>query len=319
MNLGKMDLNLLLALNALLRDRNVTKAGESIGLSQPAMSNALSRLRKLFGDELLVRVGRSYELTPLASELLQPVNEILLLIDETVQRKPEFNPASDPHTFNIAATDYATYIVLQPLLERVSLDAPNVSLYIAPLGGSVAGQPAQIESGEADLIIRPAEIETSFPKEVLFHDRWVCAAWSGLEEIGDELTLEQYLSLPHLAYGMGPMQMPGLADQALAAMHVARRVELTIQSFFLLPFLIKGTRLITLIHERMGKRIAKMADVRLFEPPFETAPISEAMIWHPRRTSDPAHRWLRDQLMQIGCALENETNAEASGLIRTSG
>jgi DNA-binding transcriptional LysR family regulator len=294
-SLSRLDLNLLVALDALLREKNVTKAGEAIGLSQPAMSSALARLRRLFGDELMVRVGRDYHLTPLGLELRGRIAEILHLIEQTVEHRPEFDPRTDSRRFKIAASDYATFLVLQPLLERVFSEAPGVSFDILPLPGNDL-----LQAGDADLGIWPAEVPGTeqFTSEVLFYDRWVCAAWSGLPDLGDELTMEKYLSLPQLSYGPA-----STAEHAFNEMALERRVELTVQSFFLLPFLLQGTHLVTLIHERLGKRMAEVADIRLLEPPFKAPIVSESMHWHPARTADPAHTWLRQQLLAVASEL----------------
>jgi LysR family nod box-dependent transcriptional activator len=295
MSLSQMDLNLLVALDALLREKNVTKAGEAVGLSQPAMSSALARLRRLFGDELMVRVGRDYHLTPLGLELRGRISEILHLIEETVEHRPEFNPRTDARRFKIAASDYATFLVLQPLLERVFLDAPGVSFEILPLPGI-----DQLMTGDVDLGIWPAEVPNSeaFSSQVLFYDKWACAVWSGLPDVGDTLTMEKYLSLPQLSYGPS-----STAETAFNKMALERRVEMTMQSFFLLPFMLQGTHLVTLMHERLGKKMAEVADIRLLEPPFTTPVVSESMHWHPSRTSDPGHTWLREQLTAVASEL----------------
>jgi len=295
MSLSQMDLNLLVALDALLREKNVTKAGEAVGLSQPAMSSALARLRRLFGDELMVRVGRDYHLTPLGLELRGRIAEILHLIEQTVEHRPEFNPKTDVRRFKIAASDYATFLVLQPLLERVFLEAPGVSFEILPLPGI-----EQLGTGDVDLGIWPAEVPASeqFSSQVLFYDKWVCAVWSGLPDVGEALTMEKFVSLPQLSYGPA-----STGERAFIQMDVERRVELTMQSFFLLPFMLQGTHLVTLMNDRLGKRMAEVADIRLLEPPFETPVVSESMLWHPSRTSDPGHTWLREQLMAVASEL----------------
>ena len=295
MSLSQMDLNLLVALDALLREKNVTKAGEAVGLSQPAMSSALARLRRLFGDELMVRVGRDYHLTPLGIELRGRIAEILHLIEQTVDHRPEFNPSTDVRRFKIAASDYATFLVLQPLLERVFLETPGVSFEILPLPGTDLLAPAMSTSASG----RPrCRRRSSSHSQVLFYDKWVCAVWSGLPDIGDELTMEKYLSLPQLSYGPA-----STGEHAFNKMALERRVELTMQSFFLLPFMLQGTHLVTLIHERLGKRMSEVADIRLLEPPFQTPVVSESMLWHPSRTADPAHTWLREQLMAVASEL----------------
>lgn len=300
-----MDLNLLVALDALLREKNVTKAGEAVGLSQPAMSSALARLRRLFGDELMVRVGRDYHLTPLGLELRGRIAEILHLIEQTVEHRPEFDPKIDTRRFKIVASDYAIFLVLQPLLERVFLDAPGVSFDILPLTSAVdassksASGTDLLATGDVDLGIWPAEVlgAEQFSSQVLFYDKWVCAVWSGLPDVGDELTMDKYLSLPQLSHAAST------GERVFNKMEVERRVELTMQSFFLLPFMLQGTHLVTLMHERLGKKMAEVADIRLLEPPFQTPVISESMLWHPSRTSDPGHMWLREQLMAVASEL----------------
>src|SRR5205814_282704 len=163
--------------------------------------------------------------------------------------RPEFNPGSDSRRFRIAASDYATFLVLQPLLERVFLGAPGVSFEILPLPGNDL-----LATGDVDLGIWPAEVPASeqFSSQVLFYDKWVCAVWSGLPDIGDKLTMDKYVSLPQLSYGPA-----STGEIAFNKMAVERRVELTVSSFFLLPFMLQGTHLVTLIHERLGKRMAE--------------------------------------------------------------
>src|SRR5919202_1020063 len=133
MNLRQINLNLLVALHALLVHRNVTRAADQVGLTQSAMSGELRRLRGLFGDELLVRIGREYHLTPLAEELAPPVAEIIAAVEQTFSRRLSFEPRTDQRSFSIAMTDYAMLVLMQPLLLRLAREAPRVALHIHPL------------------------------------------------------------------------------------------------------------------------------------------------------------------------------------------
>lgn len=299
MNLGQVDLNLLVALDALLKDRNVTRAGERVGLSQPAMSSALARLRRLFQDELLVREGREYQLSSLARELTGPLQQILHLIDETIEKRPAFDPMKDERVFTIRASDHMAFLVLQPLFRRLAAEAPGVTLQVRPLLAAAE----MLANPDADLVISFENMIPDLPSEVLFKDRWVCALWSGNAAVGDCLSLEQYLSLPHLAYGRAIDHLSGLADQAASALHPERRVSVTLETFFLLPFLLRGTNMVAFVHERLGRRLASLSDIRLVEPPFDVPIMAEAMFWHSRSTSDPAHAWLRAQIAQAGASL----------------
>src|SRR5688572_4982858 len=133
MNLASVDLNLLVALDAILAERHLTRAGERLGLTQPTMSHTLSRLRRLFDDDLLMRIGRDYELTPLAQELREPLRDILKNIEQTIERRPNFDPKTDERLFTVGASDYATYLVFQPALARIENEAPGVRIQLLPL------------------------------------------------------------------------------------------------------------------------------------------------------------------------------------------
>lgn len=301
MNLAQIDLNLLVSLDALLTERHVTRAAERVGLSQPAMSSALVRLRVMFGDELLVRVGREYQLTELALELREPLRQLLQLAEETVQRRPSFEPSTDKRVFTIVASDYSAYMALHPLLRRVAVDAPGVAIQIR------RGATPELERSEADLKLglwpSPDPNDAALHHEVLFRDRWVCAVWVGNERVGDRIDLDGYLELPHLVYGNGLSEVRGMADRTVRDLAVERHVQGTVDSFFLLPFLIRGTDMVAFIHERLGRKLAEAHEIRLVEPEFEIPPVAEAMFWYTRNNSDPAHRWLRQQLREISAEL----------------
>lgn len=301
MNLAQVDLNLLVALDALITERHVTRAADRVGLSQPAMSSALARLRRLFGDDLLVRVGREYQLTALAGELQPLLTDLLQLAEETVQRRPHFNPATDRRVFSIVASDYSAYMLLQPLLSRISVEAPNVAIQVR-----------QSSRGDADKITSdlnlglwpsPDANDEGLPSEVLFHDCWVCTVWRENSRVGKTIALDEYMRLPHVVYGSGLNEIRGMADRAVRNFGGVRHVQATADSFFLLPFLLQDSDLVALVHERLARKLADAADIRLVEPLFETPPVAEAMYWHTRNTSDPAHVWLRTVLREISAKL----------------
>ena len=295
MNLAQVDLNLLVALEAILAEKHLTRAGERLGLSQPTMSHTLARLRRMFGDELLTRVGREYYLTPVAEELVEPLRDILKNIELTIERRPAFDPAKDERAFAISASDYATYLVLQPAIEAIQEVAPRVSIQVHSLDRTSTDA---VTIGDIDLVIWPTAIGPDLPHEVLFTDRWVAVAWSGHPEIGKSLSMEQYLRLPHVVYGSGLNDISSIADRAVYSVHPEARVVVTVQNFFLMPLLLGHSRMIALTHERLARRLAKLADIRMAKLEFEMPETEEAMYWHPRLTADPAHRWLRDLLLR---------------------
>lgn len=303
MNLRNVDLNLLVVLDALLTERNVSHAGERIGLTQSAMSAALARLRELFGDPLLVRVGRGLVLTRNAEELIIPVRETLDRIEQTLLQKPGFDPGVDARTFSISASDYAGLVLLRPLVRAIATEAPNVVIHLLPRARDAA---RMLQTGQADLVIEPSELfgNDGFPSTPLLSDRWLCVADAGNPLVTKaELTCEQFLELPHLVYGIGIDRQLNLADQHLAGMGISRRIHVTVESFLLAPFLIEGTPLVSLVLEREIRALGSSLKIRLFEPPFALPDIHEAMYWHPRHTTDPAHRWLRDRLHQIAIGI----------------
>ncbi len=302
MNLRNVDLNLLVALDALLAERSVSRAGQRIGLSQPAMSGALARLRKVFRDPLLVRVGRDLALTPSAEDLIAPVREILSQIEQTLQHRPEFDPATGSRTFSISGSDYATLLLLVPFIHVLGVEAPGVTVHLLPRSSDAR---RLLHTDQADLVIEPLELlgDSEFPCRPLFRDRWLCAVDAHNPHVPtDEISWEQYLQLPHLIYSIGADQQLNLADRHLAQLGVQRRIEVTVESFLLVPFLLQDTQLVSLVLERAARRLPT-TNIRNLEPPLALPEIHEAMYWHPRHTTDPGHRWLRERLQATATEL----------------
>ncbi|HEY4701185.1 MAG TPA: LysR family transcriptional regulator, partial [Streptosporangiaceae bacterium] len=197
----RMDLNLIVPLNALLEQRHVTRAAESVGIGQSAMSAALGRLRRLFDDPLLVRSGRVHELTPMGQSLVEPVRTVLTSLDQLLTTSPHFDPATDTRTFTVVASDYVTLILLRPLLERLYAEAPGVAVDVVPVSGQTE---LTLERAEVDLVIMPREIAgpalAQMPQRTLFTDRYVAAVWNQHREVGDTLDRDQLTQLRYVKY-----------------------------------------------------------------------------------------------------------------------
>jgi LysR family nod box-dependent transcriptional activator len=296
MNLAKYDLNLLVALDALLTEKNVTHAGDRIGLSQSAMSGVLSRLRHMFKDELLVRVGRRMELTPRAQELIEPLRACIHEVEDLLTTRLSFDPLTEQRIFTIAASDYSSLMLLGPLILRLTELAPGIAVRVVQLDPSKLDQ---LSDDTIDFLIMPSEVPASFPAQVLFEDRWVCAVCAHNSEVGPHLTEREYLALPHLIYSATGQDSIGVGDGHLSSIGVHRHVGASVQSFLLAPFVISGTRMITLLHKKLAERLSSSVDIRLIEPPFALPPIHESLFWNPRRTSDPAHVWMRSQIAEV--------------------
>jgi LysR family transcriptional regulator, nod-box dependent transcriptional activator len=298
-NLRRFDLNLLVALDALLRHRNVTRAGEHIGLTQSAMSAELRRLRQMFDDELLVRVGREYQLTALARDLVEPVAGVVEKIEDTILHRPSFDPRTESRRFSIVMSDYAMLMLVHPLLRRAEVEAPGVTVEVHPFKDQIA---RMLEPGGFDLVVGPAyELEGTCSQR-LFSDRFVCVVSADHPDVPDHMTLELFESLPHLTIAW---QSAGrsIADVYLESAGVFRRVEVTTESFALAPFLVSGTHLVALVPRLLATRLGDLAGIKVVDPPFPPPVLDETMYWSLRADSDPAHAWLRQTIAEVACSV----------------
>lgn len=300
MNLRQFDLNLLVALDALLKERNVTRAAERLFMSQPAMSGMLARLRQAFDDELLVRVGRNLELTDFAAGIADRVHKCVQDLEELVDSKPSFSPAEETRSFCIAASDYAVLLLFSPLMQRLTEAAPEISLHFLRLDVEAGDR---IAAGEIDFGILPEELELALPSMPLFEDDWVYAAWAGNPSIGDGLTVEDYKQQPHLSFNISTPGHLSMADEYLSRHGHVPRIAASTSSFTAAAFLLEGTRLLTMMPRRLGERMRQAANLRLLELPFEVPPLREKLTWNPRFTSSPAHVWMREQISEAAKTL----------------
>ena len=196
MRFNKLDLNLLVALDALLAERNISRAGERVNLSQPAMSNALARLREYFGDELLAAQGRQMVLTPRAVSLIDPVREVLMRIDSTITNPPVFDPAKATRKFVLLLSDFTTAVFVPAMLEALYKEARGIGIELRMLNDRPIDQ---LEQGDADLLIIPAQyVSPDHPSASLFEEQYLCVTWSGNSRIQEELTFNDYLECGHV-------------------------------------------------------------------------------------------------------------------------
>lgn len=302
MGLGALDLNLLIALEALLEDRNVTHAGTRLCTSQSAMSGALARLRRHFDDDLLVRVGREYELTPLAERLLPAVRETLRMAERTLDLTRRFDPAASHQRFTIVMSDYAMTVVVPPLLALLAREAPGVRLDFHPL------IPDQVETEEHlrrhDMMIMPLGYGLPGESEAVMHDRFVCILGRDNPAAADgRLDLGTLASLPHAAAGFGKSRTP--ADRHLETLCIRPRVQARAPGYGILPFLVAGTEMVALVPERLAVRYAPIAGCAIMPTPFDPVALIEGMHWHGSHVADPAHEWLRDAVRRVGRELDD--------------
>ncbi|HEY7103097.1 MAG TPA: LysR family transcriptional regulator [Mycobacteriales bacterium] len=299
MNLSGLDLNLLVALDALLSERSVTRAGQRVGLSQPGMSNALARLRRLLNDPLLVRQGATLVPTARAEALVGPVHEALELIRGALDAPLRFDPATDRRSFRLSCSDYSVLMLIGPLVRALAAEAPAVVVEVVP---RLADAPRALANGEVDLVIEPPEImgEADLESLRLWDDYWACCVWEGNTRVGKRMTLERYTALGHLIYSMGGAGQPvALPDIHLGRLGIPRRIEVSVESFLLAPFLLQGTDLVTVIPKRAEAFLRRIGDIRVLESPIDLPGVVETLWWHSRSTTDPAHTWLRTRIGEV--------------------
>lgn len=300
--LRRVDLNLLIPLNALLEHRHITRAADAVGIGQSAMSAALARLRRLFDDPLLVRNGRVHELTPIGQSLVEPVHAVLVGIEQMLITKPHFDPATDERTFTVVASDYVTLILLRPLLELLYVEAPRVAVNVIPVS---AATEAELDRAQVDMVVMPRELTPSmlrFPHRPLFTDRYVAAVWNQHREVGDQLERGQLEQLRYVRYNQSGGG-PAYVDIQLAEMGIEPVVALSTLSFHLVPWLLPGTSLFAFVHERLVRSSPVRRELKILEPPVTFKPIVETMFWHPVFHNDPAHHWLRECLVTLAANL----------------
>lgn len=308
---SKVDLNLLIPLNALLIERNVTKAADRLSVTQPSMSVSLAKLRRLFDDPLLVREGRGLVLTPFAESLRQPVQALLISTRSVLTSGRAFEPAHRQRTFTIVASDYAASVLLQPVLRELPADAPGVRVKIEPLRADFI---ELLRTGRCDLVLWPLQLPIAelmtFPHATLFTDEFVAVAAEDNDTLAEPLTAETLAAAPSVQVaGVGGNDV--VTDKAMAqfvaerqALAAANSAVATVESFMLALRMVAGTELITLAQRRLFDQLKSV--YRLREVPVDTdlPRLTEAMFWHPRDMCSPSNQWLRARLQQVASAFE---------------
>ncbi|MBM2621653.1 LysR family transcriptional regulator [Actinoplanes sp. LDG1-06] len=303
--LRDVDANLLLSLHALLEERNLTHAGARMTMSQSAMSGALARLRKHFGDELLTRNGREYELTPFATRLRPAVAAAVEAAEALLGNARDFDPASSEKRFDVSMSEYAMTVLAEPLMRLLRERAPGCSVAFDSVPPSREQFEAQLM--RRDLIVVPLGFELPGRTQAIFTDDLVCLVARGNPRLRDgRLGLEDLRAMPHAVaefLSAGDHKRP--LEVALEAAGVTGRpVLVQVTSLLTLPFAVAGTGMCTFVPERMARRCLDMLDLVVARTPLETVHITEAAHWHPRRAADPAGVWLRRLLHDVAVDIE---------------
>ena len=301
MALGGIDLNLLVVLQALLEEENVTRAGVRLGMPQPAVSNALARLRRHYRDELLVRAGNGYELTPLARSLLPSVQESTLRIGRTFAPAQARQPPVGDRIFAISLSDYSMTVFGEPLLRRVHDLAPEVGIRLRLAAKDMTDGDRGLLG--YDLLIAPPRPTSDDQPEVIVRDRIVYVADPANPRLRDgRLTAEDLATLPHAAV-RAPDPASDIAAIVLARHGIQPTVAVTTAGWLPLPFLVAGTDLVAAIPLRLARRVSDAAGVRIVEPPFGLIEMAEAAWWHPLHATDLGLTWLRGVVTEVAASV----------------
>lgn len=289
-----LDLNLLVALDILLTERNVSRAADILCLSQSATSGALARLRDYFGDDLLVQVGRKMVLTPRAMSLSGKVRAALMQIDGTIIQPPDFDPATIQRELTIVASDYVVIAELSKALRKISRKAPGLKITINP----PSGRPREsLDRGDVDLMAMPeVYLSPDHPSEPYFQDDYVVLVWDQNPLVGETLTEDIFYSLGHVTMRF-VSHTPSFETWFMENQGKERRIAAVTGSFTALPFMLEGTDHIALLQRKMANIYAEFLPLRILENPVKIPPLVEHLQWHRFAETDECLAWVRGEIL----------------------
>ncbi len=300
LTLTRLDLNLVLALDALLTERNVTRAAERLGLSQPALSAALSRLRAHFDDPLLVRTGRTHELSALATRLAALTGGTLDRLHAIFRSTADFEPASEVREFVIHASDNSATTVGVRVRNLASRAAPGVSIRFIHQAAAALQAPAPAELlAASDGVILPHGVFAGGDHIDVMRDEWVCIVADTNTVVGAELRIEDLATLPWVSNHHGPDRAIPPARH-LHLLGIRPNVDTVVDGFLSLPYFVSGTDRIAFMPAAAARLIPRSLGVRVLDAPFPAIAHELAFWWHPVHDGDPAHEWLRSLFAAVG-------------------
>ncbi|MGP0174688.1 LysR family transcriptional regulator [Pseudomonas sp. NCHU5208] len=294
MNLTKVDLNLFIVFDAIYTEANLTRAGQIVGITQPAVSNALARLRETFNDPLFVRTAQGMVPTPMAQNIIGPVRNALQLLRVSVQESRTFNPQQAGKTYRISMTDLSEQILLPPLFQRLRRLAPNVCIesFLAKRRETTK----ELAAGRLDFAVDvPLNTDPQVRHVKLLEDRYVCAMRLGHPLAKDRISLDEYLSLPHIHISSRRSGL-GYVDLALGKMGIQRRIALRSQHYLMASSVMQQTDMVMTVPSRFARR----HNLHHVELPVNDVPSLEThLYWHESTDQDPANRWMREQMIEL--------------------
>lgn len=297
--LRNFDLNLLVAFKYLMEERSVSRAAQKMFISQSAMSHVLQRLRQQLDDPVLVKTPQGMRPTQRALALAQPIGAILSEVEQVIWTPKEFSPASTQRRFTIATNDYVEFCLLPPLMESVSRQAPNVEIHLVQTPGSLR---AAADSAEIDLVIGFDVILESMPylhRERLITDSIVSLVRQDHPEFtGDDISLDQFVCAKHMLMSRREAGT-GLIDDWLEQRGLARKVSLVVPNFLSAPWIVANTDLVFSLPSRIAEHFVRLAPLKILPIPIDFPTYDLLMVWHSLRDKEPAHAWLRQEILDI--------------------
>lgn len=299
-NLRNFDLNLLLAFDVLMQERNVTRAAERMFVTQSAMSHTLHRLRQQLDDPLLVKTPSGMQPTDRALALVEPVRSLLLDMERLLEPPQAFDPASSQRRFTIAATDYMEFLLLPDLFRLIEQAAPGIDIHIKRTES--AFPLTQLENGSLDVVLGFASVlepPAQLRCEPLFIDLMACVVRENHPNIRHAPSLEAYLAEAHMLISRTGSEV-GVIDTQLAEIGLERRIKLIVPHFLSAPLIVAESDMVLSLPYRLAAQFRKLVALKILPVPIDLPSYELALIWHPLREKDPAHYWLREQIKAIG-------------------
>lgn len=301
MNITSVNLNLLVAFEALIEERSVSRAAARVGLSQPALSNALGRLRDTFSDPLFIRTAHGMTATARALELAGPVRGGLSQLRGALAERPRFDPAVSTRSFRLAMTDYAELLLLGPLVRRIQRKAPEVQILIRRLDRIFIAPEAELRSGAFDAAVgffpEANALEPGTYSQDLFVEENVCMARKGHPLLRKRLTLRQFAAASHVAV-FYRADSRGLIDTILAGHGLRRRLLAATPHFLTVPYVVAESDLIAVVPAGLAARFRKRLPLEVRKSPLRLPPFRMRMLWHEHTAEDPADAWLRSEITE---------------------
>lgn len=296
MNLRNVDLNLLVVFETIFEEQSITRASERLHMSQPSMSNALSRLRNTLKDPLFVRTSKGMIPTERARQLIEPVHDALVIIRNALQEQWAFDYATAEHIFTIAMSDYSESVILPRLMDWIAGIAPGINIRVIPLNED--NLPYELQSGKVDLAIGYINsLEKGFDCDELLIEDFVTIVRGSHPKIKNSLTLKQFSSIPHVT--ITPRAGELTIDQILSEKGYRRSIALQVPNFLSIPPIISSTNYLSTIPLRVAQTYAKHMNLALLKPPVSLQKRSINQYWHTHKNKDTAHTWLRRSLHEI--------------------